>query len=140
PLQLDGTVGQEIVHSRREQQQADQVRLLGVGKLTETYVVQQIVRQLDLSAGALELAEIPKSEKLLHGGLSLAGLDEVDLHDRDRRFSVGFEVDSAELRNHRVVNRAFARTPQDFDATAVGPPRGRHARKHCAQLVLVGCC
>ncbi len=95
PLQLDGTVGQEIVHSRREQQQADQVGLVGVGKLTETDVVQQIVGQLDLSAGALELAEITKAEKFLHDGLLLVGLDEVDLHDRDRRFTVGFEVDSA---------------------------------------------
>ena len=51
PLQLDGTVGQEIVHSRRKQQQTDQVGLVGVGKLTETDVVQQLVGQLDLSYG-----------------------------------------------------------------------------------------
>ena len=110
---------------------------MGVGKLTETYVVQQIVRQLDLSAGALELAEVTKSEKFFHDGLSLVGLDEVDLHDCDRGFTVGFEVDSAELWNGRVINRALARALQDFDATAVGPPRGRHALERCAQLVLL---
>ena len=88
--------------------------LAGVGKLTETYVVQQIVGQLDLSAGALELAEIAKSEEFLHEGLLPVGLDEVDLHDGDRRFTVGFEVDSAELRHRSVINRAFARALQDF--------------------------
>ena len=67
--------------------------LVGVGELTEAYVVQQIVGQLDLSAGALELAEITKSEKLVHDGLALVRLDEVDLHDRDLWFTVGFEVD-----------------------------------------------
>src|SRR5208337_4485393 len=34
----------------------------------------------------------------------------------------------------------FARTLQDFDATAVRPPRGRHALKRCAQLVLLERC
>ena len=99
PFQLDRTVGQQIVHVGGEQQQAEQVGLAGVGQLTEPEVVQQIVGQLDLRAGALELTEVAKAEKLLHDGLSLAGLDEVDLHDRNGRFAVGFEVDSAELRN-----------------------------------------
>ena len=36
--------------------------LAGVGQLTETGVVQQIVGQLDLSAAAFELAEIAKAE------------------------------------------------------------------------------
>ena len=90
--------------------------------------------------GALELAEITKSEKFFHDGLLPVGLDEVDLHDCDRRFTVGFEVDSAELRNRRVINRAFARALQDFDATAVGPPRGRHAPQRRAQPVLLERC
>ena len=83
--------------------------LAGVGQLTETNVVQQIVGQLDLPAGALELAEIAKAEKFLHDSLLLDGLDKVDLDHRDRRFTVGFEVDSAEFRNRGVINRAFAR-------------------------------
>src|SRR5208282_1755320 len=129
PLQLDWTVGQQIVHSCGEQQQADQVSLASVGKLTEADVVQQIVGQLDLPAGALELAKIAKAETFLHDGLLLR-LDGVDLHDRDRRLTVGFEVDSAELRNRGVINRTSARTLQDFDATTVRPPCCGHRRKH----------
>ena len=85
---------------RREQEQADQVGLAGVRKLTEANVVQQIAGQLDLPAGALELEEVAKAEKFLHESLSPAGLEEVDLDDPYRRLTVGFEVDSAELRNH----------------------------------------
>ena len=114
--------------------------LAGVGKLTEPNVIQQIGGQLDLPAGALELAEIAKAEEFLNDGLLLVGLDEVDLHDRDLRFTVGFEIDSAELRNRRVINRAFARALQDLDSTAVCPSRCRHAGKHGAQLVLLGGC
>ena len=73
--------------------------LVGVGKLTEPDVVQQIVGQLDLPAGARELAEIAKAETFLHDGLLLLRLYGVDLHDRDRRLAVGFEIDSLQLRN-----------------------------------------
>ncbi len=43
--------------------------LAGIGKLTEPNVVQKIVGQLDLPAGAFELAEIAKAETFLHGDL-----------------------------------------------------------------------
>src|SRR5208282_4995649 len=99
PLQLDRTIGHEIVHSCGEQQQADQVSLASIRKLTEPDVVQQIVGQLDLPAGARELAEIAKAETFLHDGLLLVGFDEIDLHDRDQRLTVGFQVDSLQLRN-----------------------------------------
>ncbi|MGO9607790.1 MAG: ERF family protein [Candidatus Binataceae bacterium] len=86
------------------------------------------------------LEEIAKAEIFFHGGLLLVGLDEVDLHDRYWRFTVRFEVDSAELRNRGVIDRASARTLQDFDPTAVGPSRCRHTLEHAAQVVLFECC
>src|SRR5262249_38267975 len=74
-LQLDRMVGEQIVHPGREQQQTDEMRLVGVGQLAEAEVVEQIVGQSDLPAGALELAEVPKGDELLHTvtGLSPSG-------------------------------------------------------------------
>jgi hypothetical protein len=97
-------VGQEVVHAGRKQQQAKQVGLLSVGELTEAEVVEQVVGHSDLPAGALELAEVAKAEELFHSGL-LSALDEVDPGYRDRRFTVGLEIDTAQFWDRGVVDR-----------------------------------
>ena len=104
PFQLDGMVGQEVVHAGRKQQQAKQVGLLSVGELTEAEVVEQVVGHSDLPAGALELAEVAKTEELFHSGL-LSALDEVDLGYRDRWLAVGLEIDTAQFWDRGVVDR-----------------------------------
>ena len=65
-LQLYRVIGQDVVHARRQQQQTDQMRLAGVGKLAKAQVVEQVVGQPDLFATALELAEVAEAEELFH--------------------------------------------------------------------------
>jgi hypothetical protein len=41
-------IQQDVVHARRQQQQTDQMRLAGVGKLAKAQVVEQVIGQPDL--------------------------------------------------------------------------------------------
>ena len=79
------------------------MRLASVGKLAKAQVVEQVIGQLDLSATALELAEVAEAEELSIVVLLKTGLEKVDPYDRHRRLAVGLQIDATQLRNRGVI-------------------------------------
>jgi hypothetical protein len=59
-------VWKQITHPRSEQEQADQMSLLSVGKTAESLVVQQIAGEPHLAVLLLKLSQVSEPEILIH--------------------------------------------------------------------------
>src|SRR5262249_16702072 len=102
-------VRQHIIHSRRKQQETNQVRLASVWQLTKPQIIEKVIGKPYLFAAAFELAKVTEPEDLFHSSLR-RNLGNVHSDGRNRAVAVGLQTDAAQLRNCAIIDGPFART------------------------------